>query len=174
MRSVIQKIVSLFKVASVTASNDAPDLRGGTFFYLGKSINGTLWTPYGFIHNPPDGSFALVWSQNGHESNAIGIADAPQLRPLRNLAKGECAVVNYLTGAYFYLKENGDIEIDAPSNINVDLTGAATFNTSGATVTIDSSGVTVTGGDVVADGISLKTHVHGGVDPGAGNTGAPV
>ena len=90
------------------------------------------------------------------------------------MAKGECAIVNYLTGAHVYLKENGDIAINAPNNINVDLTGAATFNTGGATVTIDSSGVTVTGGDVVADGVSLKTHVHGGVDPGAGNTGAPV
>jgi hypothetical protein len=40
----------------------------------------------------------------------------------------------------------------------------------GATITGD---VDVTSGDVTADGISLKTHVHGGVEPGAGTTGAP-
>lgn len=50
------------------------------------------------------------------------------------------------------------------------------------TLTIDAKGpiniiaagdVTVTG-DVTADGISLKTHVHTGVTTGIGNTGAPV
>jgi len=38
---------------------------------------------------------------------------------------------------------------------------------------IDNGDVTVTSGDVKADGISLKTHVHGGVEPGTGTTGAP-
>ena len=41
--------------------------------------------------------------------------------------------------------------------------GAATF----------SGSMTVTG-DVTADGVSLHNHVHGGVVPGGGNTGAPV
>jgi phage baseplate assembly protein gpV len=40
-------------------------------------------------------------------------------------------------------------------------------------VNIASGTVNVTGGDVVADGISLKTHTHGGVQPGSGSTGAP-
>ena len=43
---------------------------------------------------------------------------------------------------------------------------------SGSTATINGS-IKVTGGDVVADGISLKTHTHTGVTPGGGNTGAP-
>ncbi|CVK18456.1 phage baseplate assembly protein V [Sporomusa sphaeroides] len=29
-------------------------------------------------------------------------------------------------------------------------------------------------GDVIADGVSLKTHVHGGVEPGGGTTGQPA
>lgn len=29
-------------------------------------------------------------------------------------------------------------------------------------------------GDVIADGISLKDHIHGGTEPGGGTTGAPV
>ena len=41
------------------------------------------------------------------------------------------------------------------------------------------SGWTITGdvvvnGDVVADGVSLKTHIHSGVTTGGDNTGAPV
>jgi len=50
------------------------------------------------------------------------------------------------------------------------------------TMTIDAKGpinIIATGnvnvtGDVTADGISLKTHVHSGVMTGSGNTGAPV
>jgi len=33
--------------------------------------------------------------------------------------------------------------------------------------------IAITGGDVTADGISLKTHVHGGVTTGSGNTAGP-
>ena len=35
-------------------------------------------------------------------------------------------------------------------------------------------GFVVSGGDVVADGISLKTHVHGGVMAGGADTGPPI
>jgi phage baseplate assembly protein gpV len=34
--------------------------------------------------------------------------------------------------------------------------------------------LTMTGGDVTADGISLKTHVHGGVTTGSGDTTGPL
>ena len=39
--------------------------------------------------------------------------------------------------------------------------------------TLDITGDVIVHGDVVADGISLKTHTHGGVEPGASNTGGP-
>jgi hypothetical protein len=48
--------------------------------------------------------------------------------------------------------------------------GLAVSGGSGAAVT---GNIAVTSGNVTADGIGLKTHVHGGVDPGAGNTGGP-
>lgn len=37
-----------------------------------------------------------------------------------------------------------------------------------------SGNIVTTGGDVVADDISLQNHVHKGVTPGSGNTGEPV
>lgn len=43
---------------------------------------------------------------------------------------------------------------------------------SGSTASIQGN-VAVSGGTVTADGIDLKTHTHGGVQPGGGNTGAP-
>lgn len=41
-------------------------------------------------------------------------------------------------------------------------------------INIFNQNLIVHGGDVVADGVSLKHHVHGGVTPGGGNTGQPV
>lgn len=49
-----------------------------------------------------------------------------------------------------------------------------TVNASGVTIQLTGGNVTVLGGDVIADGISLKHHVHGGVEPGGGVTGPPT
>ena len=181
MRKLVQRIKSAFKVAKLTATNDTIDLRGGTLGQQGFSQDGTLWTPYGLCHNPPVGSVVLVWAQNGHDSNAIGIADDPKNRTLRSLEPGEVGLANYLTGSYALFKENGDLEIEAvnanvditANNVNVTLTGTATFTIGGCTITMSASGISVSGGTVVADGIDLKTHTHSGVQPGAGNTGGP-
>jgi phage baseplate assembly protein gpV len=51
---------------------------------------------------------------------------------------------------------------------------AAKFVFGGCTILLNHAGITVTGGDVVADGISLKMHVHGGVMPGPSVTTPPV
>ncbi len=60
-----------------------------------------------------------------------------------------------------------------PSGVTIIVTGGQVAVTpSGVAVT--NLTVTVTGGDVVADGISLKTHRHGGVQVGGGNTGVPI
>lgn len=44
----------------------------------------------------------------------------------------------------------------------------------GCTFVFSSSGLQVTGGDVKADSISLKTHKHGGVQSGSSQTSGPV
>lgn len=72
------------------------------------------------------------------------------------------------------------VKIDAPT---VEITGAlkvanlitgtggmAISGGSGAAVTGD---IKVSGGDVTADGISLQSHTHGGVQGGSGTTGKP-
>lgn len=50
--------------------------------------------------------------------------------------------------------------------------GMAGSGGAGAAAAITGS-IAVTGGNVTADGIDLKTHVHSGVQTGSGNTGAP-
>lgn len=52
-------------------------------------------------------------------------------------------------------------------NITITGSGSGTVNASGCTINL-------TGGDVVADGISLKNHRHSGVQTGGSNTGLPL
>lgn len=71
------------------------------------------------------------------------------------------------TGDQFaWLKSDGSIAIEnGAGHIRIAADGTVTIN--GATVTL--------GGDVqTAGGVSLDTHVHGGVTPGSGNTGVPA
>ena len=62
----------------------------------------------------------------------------------------------------------------------IDLPGGVVIEVAGAAITITAPGdMALTGnlivtGDVVADGISLKHHVHDGVATGGSNTGEPV
>lgn len=52
-------------------------------------------------------------------------------------------------------------------------THTLTINAQGPVNITAAGNVNVTG-DVIADGVSLKTHVHGGVEPGGGTTGQPA
>lgn len=162
-----QWIKSLFKVARLVSSDDTGTYRFGQITYQGQTSKTNLFTPYGFYHNPPDGSLTVSWSQNGQDSNTLSQALGGATR-FSNLPKTGVKIGNPIQGSFVDFDENGNIEINVPSG------GSITFTTGGATITIDSGGITVDGGDVVADTISLKTHVHDGVQSGGSNTGQPV
>lgn len=68
-----------------------------------------------------------------------------------NLANGFYigGFLNQEPSCYIELKQDGSIVMTAPNNVIVN-------------------------GDVIADGISLKNHVHGGVESGGSNTSTPV
>jgi phage baseplate assembly protein gpV len=81
-------------------------------------------------------------------------------------------VVHGSSGAEFKIEDNGDTTYNTPGVVNIVAEGTVTITTPGE-VHVDGSNVVVSGGDVIADGISLKTHVHGGVIPGGALTSVP-
>ena len=86
-------------------------------------------------------------------------------------------------GFVFWRDEtDGTVHFESPNGVTFDINGSdmrvvsATslrVTIGGMNCLINGSGITVTGGDVVADGISLKHHVHGGVMSGGSDTGQP-
>ena len=150
--------------------------------------------PYGFTSEPlTDGlpeAFALFF--DGDRSHGVVFCIADRRYRLKPLSPGEVAIYDDL-GQKVHLTRNG-IEVVTPKDLTATVTGSATIKA--ASVTIDSptthitgsllvdgamtgkGGITVSGGsgatvtgDVVADGISLKSHTHPG-DSG-GTTGTP-
>lgn len=69
-------------------------------------------------------------------------------------------------------------QFPAPSSdgatYQIDLPGGVSISVAGGAVNITAPGGVIVNGDVVADGVSLKTHKHSGVNRGGSETGEPV
>lgn len=153
----LNRITNIIKRAFITlAGGDNDKFQTTQINYLGKVADMEVIYPYGLCGNPPAGSLVLLFNVQGQEENKAGIANLPNQR-FKNLKPGEVVLGNYLTGSYIKFLENGDIEMFAKSGkINI-------VNTN-----------VISNQDVIASGISLTTHVHQDVTPGAGNTGLPI
>lgn len=72
---------------------------------------------------------------------------------------------------------SSSVTLTAPTftvNANIALNGMITQGLGSGSGTSSFVGTMTVNGDVVASGTSVHTHVHSGVTPGGGNTGAPV
>lgn len=203
----MQKLKSLIKAARSGLTTDSGKRRFVNVTYQGKTMKAIDITPYGFFHHTPENGLAVVLSQNGQESNAFAIVDDPDNRTIKNTSAGESGLQNDVTGAFIYLKANGDIVIDAPNNVvvnaggdinanavgeitataggdvtvdaggsitatasgSIDFDGASgsftadggiTFTVSGTTFVFSSSGLEITGGGLITNGLNFETHIH--------------
>jgi phage baseplate assembly protein V len=113
--------------------------------------------PYGLSTLPLGGAEAVVLSVGGNRDHPLAVVvDDPRHRP-SGLAAGEvCLHAAAPATQRIHLLADGSILIIAPL------------------LRIETAMVEVIGGDVVAEGISLRNHTHGGVEPGGGSTGAPA
>jgi len=130
---------------------DAAIISGKSNFNL--QIRNGLNTVY--IEMTPDGSIDIISSSN-NESITIEASGSDSVVNVKST--GASGVVN-LEANTVNIKGNNVLNLEAPA-INVDGTITHTGNQS-------------TSGDVTASGISLNSHVHGGVDPGSGTSGGP-
>lgn len=117
---------------------------------------------YGVTSNALPGASSIVLFSGGDRSNGVVIATEDNRYRVRNLQSGEVAIYNH-TGTMILLKSDGTIEISG-GDVKV----------MNSDVQVLSGNVEVHSGDVIASGISLKNHIHSGVDTGNGNTGSPV
>ena len=122
---------------------------------------------YGIRSIPLDGSRGILIAYGGSKDNATLITVDDKRFGQFTLQPGDVCIYSK-NGAHTIYRNNDIIEI---------LSGTKTITIGGMVMKIDGSGIEVTGGDIIADGISLKNHVHTGSptapDGAVSNTGAP-
>lgn len=69
---------------------------------------------------------------------------------------------------------DGATHVQNTLTVDLLITGAGGLAISGGSGAAVAGNMAITGGNVTADGIGLKTHKHGGVQTGGGQTGTPV
>jgi phage gp45-like len=151
MMNPIRLIKNLFKIAKVLSVDDSGDYQFMTITTLGKTQKVLSFKPYGLMSSPPVDSIVGVWSQQGQESNGIGLADDPKNRPIKNMKTGEVALGNYITGNFVYFDEDGSTQVVVAKDLIETIVGDVLAVITGAIST------TVTGNiEIDAAGFALN------------------
>lgn len=116
--------------------------------YLEKVVDAVVAEGYGTHGSSPKNSPAILICLNGNEANRF-IIPLSSLNRTKNLKEGEFETGNFKVGSIINFDENGNINITSKKNVVIEA--------SQITANCD---IIVTGGDVVADGVSLKNHTN--------------
>lgn len=163
-------LTRLLARGTVVLANSANKLQSLQMRLTAGEVNDDMehFEPYGFTSNPLAGAEGIATFLGGDRSHAVVLVVADRRYRLQALAAGEVAIYTD-EGDKIHFKRGRVIDIDtatlnirASSGVNID------------TPTLTQSGKIVSQGDQVAAGISQINHVHSGVQPGPGQTGAPV
>ncbi|MDU9415225.1 phage baseplate assembly protein V [Pseudomonas sp. zfem005] len=123
---------------------------------------------YGFTSNPQPGAEGLVAFINGDRSHGVVVCLADRRFRLQGLESGEVALYTD-EGDRLHFKRGRVIEVETMT-LRVTASEAVEFTTP----VIRTTGRIESTGDQVAGGISQMQHIHGSVQPGPGQTSAPV
>lgn len=156
IRPLAVRVANLVGRGVVKSADASQDLQVLQAEFLSGEVRDELehFEPYGLTARPrPDAEVAAVFV-GGRRDHGLAFGVVDRRYRIKNLESGEVAVYNH-TGAKIVIKANGDIE--------------ATPATGGKFRVVGDVEAT---GDVVASGISLKTHVHSvsGTAPSGGGS----
>lgn len=156
-------LVAIGRITATTALQDRGLRRAQLRIDEAEARDATpLLAQYGLATRPQPGAQAVVLFLTGDRSRGLVIA-TNDARYQLELAEGEVALHDDL-GQRIHLTQQG---------IVIDGGGRAVRIQGAPEVIADTAQLTVTG-DVVAGGISLTQHRHGGVQAGGAQTGMPT
>lgn len=163
-------LTRLLARGTVVLANSANKLQSLQMRLTAGEVNDDMehFEPYGFTSNPLAGAEGIATFLGGDRSHAVVLVVADRRYRLQALAAGEVAIytdegdkIHFKRGRVIDI-ETATLNIRASSGVNID------------SPTLSMSGKIVSQGDQLAAGISQINHVHSGVQPGPGQTGAPV
>ncbi|RON87435.1 hypothetical protein BK635_05350 [Pseudomonas chlororaphis] len=163
-------LTRLLARGTVVLANSANKLQSLQMRLTAGEVNDDMehFEPYGFTSNPLAGAEGIATFLGGDRSHAIVLVVADRRFRLKALAPGEVAIYTD-EGDKIHFKRGRIIDIET-ATLNIRASSAVHIDTP----TLTQTGKIVSQGDQVAGGISQIQHVHGGVQPGSGQTGAPA
>lgn len=163
-------LTRLLARGTVVLVNSANKLQSLQMRLTAGEVNDDMehFEPYGFTSNPLAGAEGIATFLGGDRSHAVVLVVADRRYRLKALAPGEVAIYTD-EGDKVHFKRGRVIEIETDT-LNIRAATAVNFDTP----TLTQSGRIVSQGDQVAAGISQINHLHSGVQPGPGQTDAPV
>lgn len=120
--------------------------------------------PYGFSYRPKPGAQVYLAFPSGDRSYGVALVVGDR-RYQMQLLEGEVAIHDDELNHSIKLGREGIVIEGGGHDITIN---------NAPKVIVNDGTVQVTGGDVIADGISLKGHVHGDVQSGSSQTGQPI
>lgn len=169
MSPLLRRLQLMVGRAVVLLVKDGLKLQGLQVSLLADEVRDDVehFQAYGLTSHPLPGAEALVVCVGGSRDHAVVIAVDDRRYRLKPLQAGEVALYTD-QGDTIVLKRDGHVHVTASTKVTlqaplVECTGNVTV-----------AGTLTAAVDVVADGVSLVGHAHGGVDPGVGTSGPPV
>ncbi|VXC68461.1 conserved hypothetical protein [Pseudomonas sp. 8Z] len=126
------------------------------------------WQPYGFSAHPLGGAEALVLAVGGHRAHSVVVSCGDRRYRLTGMQGGEVAIYTDEKDK-IHLKRGRVIEVETHT-LNIKAADSVNFETP----LITQTGQIVAQQDVVAANVSLIQHPHRNVQPGSGQSGAPI
>jgi phage gp45-like len=187
------KIKNMIKYAVIKAFDDSGDVQKVTVSCMGKTQKAALVSPYGLIGVPIDNTPFILYNLQGQESNQVGLAFDSKNR-IKGFPQGTVGLENYQTKDHILLNPDGSIQLNSASGSEITISesgniaiksnnGIEIETNNGIEITADTidieanvnidGNLDVTGTITGTPGVDLVTHVHGGVEPGGGQTGIP-
>lgn len=120
--------------------------------------------PYGLSYRPKPGAQVYLGFPSGDRSYGVALVVGDKRYQL-DLKEGEVALHDDELNHRIILTREGIVIEGGGHDVTINNTPK---------VVVNDGTVQVNGGDVIADGISLKQHVHGNVQSGSSQTGQPV
>lgn len=176
---IVRRLIQLVQRSVVVSSRYVDNIR---LLQLklpgGSAIDGIeQLEPFGFTSHAPDGAEAITIALGGNSSHSIVILVSDRRYRLV-IDKGEMAIYNQFHDKV-HIRKDRVIEMKSAVKVLVDsplleclqnLKVGGNAEIGGNQTVIGTS----TAADHISDGISGKGHLHGGVQTGSGQTGAPV
>ena len=163
MARVGRKVLNMFGIGVIRHIDDTGDYQTVQVKINQLEMRDGIPVAYhfGYAACPPIGATAVLTFASGDRSAGVATAthDAPT-RP-RNLLPGESMIYDS-TGNHVYLRQGGTIEIIAATKVHI------------TSPLVEVTGDITAQGDIKAGTVSLRHHVHSGVQSGSSNSGQPV